>query len=71
MDVIAERYGLTERERETASLMARGYTAKHVAEELTVAVSTVKGYSKSIYRKMGIHRKDELIEIVKETKNQV
>lgn len=71
MDMIAARYDLTERERETASLMARGYTAKHVAEELTVAVSTVKGYSKSIYRKMGIHRKDELIEIVKETKNQV
>lgn len=71
MDMIAARYDLTERERETASLMARGYTAKHVAEELTVAVSTVKGYSKSIYRKMGIHRKDELIEIVKETKKQV
>lgn len=71
MDMIAARYALTERERETASLMARGYTAKHVAEELTVAVSTVKGYSKSIYRKMGIHRKDELIEIVKETKKQV
>lgn len=71
MDMIAARYDLTERERETASLMARGYTAKHVAEDLTVAVSTVKGYSKSIYRKMGIHRKDELIEIVKETKKQV
>ena len=71
MDMIAVRYDLTERERETASLMARGYTAKHVAEELTVAVSTVKGYRKSIYRKMGIHRKDELIEIVKETKSQV
>lgn len=71
MDMIAARYALTERERETASLMARGYTAKHVAEDLTVAVSTVKGYSKSIYRKMGIHRKDELIEIVKEIKKQV
>ena len=71
MDMIAARYDLTEREQETASLMARGYTAKRVAEELTVAVSTVKGYSKSIYRKMGIHRKDELIEIVKEVKKQV
>lgn len=71
MAMIAERYALTDRERETASLMARGYTAKRVAEELTVAVSTVKGYSKSIYLKMGIHRKDELIEIVKETKARV
>lgn len=71
MDVIASEYGLTERERETASLMARGYTAKRVAEELVVAASTVKGYSKSIYRKMSIHRKDELIEMVNETKRRI
>ena len=67
LDVIAQRYRLTERERETASLVARGYTAKRVSEELVIAVSTVQGYNKSIYRKMGIHRKDELIEIVNQT----
>ncbi len=71
MDLIAAEYGLTERERETASLMARGYTAGRVAEELVVAASTVKGYSKSIYRKMGIHRKDELIETVNEAKRSI
>lgn len=64
MDLLAERFGLTERERETASLVAKGYTAKRVAESMTVALSTVQGYSKSVYRKMDIHRKDELIEAV-------
>lgn len=64
MEVLAQRFGLTERERQTASLIARGYTAKRVAEAMTVALSTVQGYNKSIYRKVGIHRKDELIEIV-------
>lgn len=64
---LAERYGLTERERQTASLVAKGYTAKRVAAALTVAPSTIQGYSKSIYRKMGIHRKDELIEAVRKT----
>ncbi len=71
MDMLAERYDLTEREQETASLMARGYTVKRVAEELVVAESTVKGYGKSIYRKMGIHRKDELIAMVNEAKKLI
>lgn len=60
--ILAARFGLTEREKQTAALIARGYTAKRVAENMTVAVSTVQGYCKSIYRKLGIHRKDELIE---------
>lgn len=68
---LAERYNLTERERQTASLVAKGYTAKRVAEALTVATSTVQGYSKSIYRKMGIHRKDELIEAVRKTEQNL
>lgn len=68
MDHIAVTFGLTERERETASLIAQGYTAKRVAEELIVTPSTIQGYNKSIYRKMGIHRKDELIEIVNQVK---
>lgn len=68
---LAERYNLTERERQTASLVAKGYTAKHVAKALTVAPSTVQGYSKSIYRKMGIHRKDELIEAVRKTEQNL
>lgn len=57
-------YGLTERERETAALISRGFTAKRVAEELSIATGTVQSYSKSIYRKMGIHKKDELIDAV-------
>ncbi len=31
---------------------------------MVVAISTVQGYCKSIYKKLGIHRKDDLIEIV-------
>lgn len=64
MDALASKFSLTDRERDTASLVAKGYTAKRVAEALVVAPSTVQGYCKSIYRKMDIHRKDELIEAV-------
>ena len=61
---LAKKYDLTERERQTVSLITKGYTARKVAEEMAVAVSTVQGYCKSIYKKLGIHRKDDLIEIV-------
>ena len=64
MERVAAQYGLTQRERQTASLVAQGYSFKRVAEKLCVAPATVQGYSKSIYRKMGIHKKDELIEVV-------
>ncbi len=68
MDVLAEAFGLTRRERETASLISRGYTAKRVADELHLTLGTVQGYAKSVYRKMGIHKKDELIEAVSQAR---
>ncbi|MGN0059039.1 MAG: helix-turn-helix transcriptional regulator, partial [Coriobacteriales bacterium] len=68
---IAETFGLTERELETASLVAKGFTAKRVAEELSLSVGTVQTYCKNIYRKMGIHKKDELIDAVESSKKQL
>ena len=62
--LVADSFDLTERERQAVSLIAKGYTARKVAEEMVVAISTVQGYCKSIYKKLGIHRKDDLIEIV-------
>jgi len=64
MEKVAADFGLTEREKQTASLIALGYSVKSVAEELCVTPGTIQGYSKSIYRKMDVHKKDELIKIV-------
>lgn len=69
IEYLAEHYHLTERERQTASLLAKGYTARRVSEKLVVTVGTVQGYCKSIYRKLNIHRKDELIEEVNRVKS--
>lgn len=63
---VADRFSLTERERQTVLLITKGFTARKVAEEMVVAMSTVQGYCKSIYKKLGIHRKDELIEVIEE-----
>lgn len=62
--ILSELYGLTEREAQVADSLARGNSVKRAADELFLAPSTVQSYTKVIYRKMGIHRKQELIDIV-------
>lgn len=61
--LLAERYALTEREAQVAALIARGNSVKRTAELLCLASSTVQGYTKTIYRKMDIHRKQELVDV--------
>lgn len=62
-DELLRAYGLTEREAQVAACVARGNSVKRVAELLFLAPSTVQGYMKSIYRKMGINRKQSLVDI--------
>ena len=50
---------LTERERETLALIARGYRNCDVAETLGIAESTVASHIKAIYRKLGISSRAE------------
>ncbi|MEE9617313.1 MAG: LuxR C-terminal-related transcriptional regulator, partial [Anaerolineae bacterium] len=52
---------LTERERQVLRLLAVGLSSTEVADELFLAVSTVRSYIKTIYRKMDVHGRDEAI----------
>lgn len=61
---LGEGFGLTEREAEVALLVSRGNSVKRCSEVLCVAPSTVQSHMKSIYRKMGIHSRQELVDIV-------
>ena len=63
-EALARRYDLSAREREVMELVARGNSARWIAESLCVSTSTVQTHSKSIYRKLGIHSKQELIQLV-------
>ncbi|MBX3742454.1 MAG: response regulator transcription factor [Akkermansiaceae bacterium] len=51
--------GLSEREKQTLSLIARGFRNADVAENLGIAESTVASHIKSIYRKLGISTRAE------------
>lgn len=63
-EALARRYDLSAREREVMELVARGNSARWIAESLCISMSTVQTHSKSIYRKLGIHSKQELIQLV-------
>lgn len=63
---IAKHYHLTPREREVALLLAHGRTAAYIGSELALSTNTIRGYVQELYAKMGIHSKQELIDLFRE-----
>lgn len=65
---VGERYGLSERQREVMSLIAQGRNAEYVANALTISVSTVQTHIRNIYQKLGVHSRQELMDLIEGTK---
>ncbi len=61
---IAEQRGLTPRELDVLMVLAKGRSAKHIADELCIAENTAWVHIKNIYSKTGTHGKQELIDLV-------
>lgn len=55
---------LSQREREVASLMLRGYSVAGVSRKLFISENTVRGHTKSIYRKLDVHSKQQMIDLI-------
>lgn len=55
---------LTPREFDTLELLARGRNRKFISEELVVSEETIKSHVYSIYRKLGIHSQQELLDLI-------
>lgn len=53
---------LTEREMTILRLLATNLTVPEIASELFVSANTVKTHTKGIYRKLGLHRRDEAVD---------
>lgn len=66
-DLVAERGGLTPREREVLALVARGRNNAFIQERLTLTRNTVKTYVKRIYAKLDVHSQQEVIDLVEAT----
>jgi DNA-binding CsgD family transcriptional regulator len=63
-EALRELYGLTLMEAKVALRLAGGVGIPDVARSLSVAPSTVRTHTKSLYQKMGLHSQAELISLV-------
>ena len=60
---LAREHSLTAREEQVVTLVACGRSAVYIAGELGIAPETVRSYLKSAYPKLGVHSKQELIDL--------
>lgn len=61
---IAARAGLTARQAEVMEALAGGRDVRHIAEQLSLSVSTVQSYRKSLYAALGVHGRQELLDLI-------
>lgn len=57
-------YGLSVKENETVLKYADGMTVKQIAEDTGVTVNTVNYYLRKAYKKLNVHSREELAELL-------
>ncbi len=63
---LGERFNLTAREREILAMLAHGRNVPFIAEALGLSSHTVRGYVKSLYARLDVHSRQELIDLVEQ-----
>ena len=63
---IANRYLLSRRETEVMFMLAKGYNAAYIQDQLCISKSTAKTHISHIYRKLSIHNQQELLSMIGE-----
>ena len=59
-----EEWGFTQREGEIIELLVIGRTQPWIAENLSISENTVNTHVRRIYQKMGVHSRQELIDLI-------
>ena len=62
--IIIEAYGLSVRERDVVRAIARGASTPEIAAELYLSAHTVRDYIKSVFEKVGVKSRGELVATV-------
>lgn len=61
--ILGKQHGLTPRETEILTLLAKGRDGKFIAEKYVLSYQTVKTHIKHLYAKLGVHSRQELINL--------
>ena len=61
---LAESCGVTKSELPVMEMLARRMTFSAISKELLLSENTVRSHGKAVYRKLGVHSKDELVAVV-------
>lgn len=56
--------GLTVREVEVLQMLVKGRSKSYIAETLFISENTVRSHSKHIYQKLGVHSKQEVLDLL-------
>lgn len=65
---LSERCGLSDRQCEVLMLVAQGRNAKYIEQTLSISLSTAQTHIRNIYRKAGVHSRQELLDLIESTK---
>ena len=60
---LGQRFSLSEREREVLVLIAEGRSSARIQEDLSIAAGTVNYNTRNIYAKLGVHSRQEIIDM--------
>ena len=64
--LMAERFGLTPRERDVLPLIVQGRTIARIQEELHISQGTVSTHTRHIYQKAGVRNRQGLLDLIEE-----
>lgn len=64
LQLMVAAYRITPREADTLALLARGRNRRYISEELVISEETVKSHISNIYRKIGVHNQQELLDVI-------
>lgn len=64
IDAVGTARSLSHRETEVLGLLARGRSLPYIAETLVLSENTVRSHARRIYNKLGVHSKQELLDLV-------
>lgn len=64
VDVIADDFGLSRREKDVLRHVAMGHVPAKTAEELGISWNTVRTHTRNLYAKLGVHSRQEVADLV-------